>query len=117
MSEVPQLLAERIADLSSGDPSVLGFDPVALGRRYRQERDRRLRPERSAQYARITEKLGQRDRDPYTPWVERSPVDENIEVLIVGGGWGGLLAGAYLRKAGIQDIRFVEVAGDFGGTW
>ncbi len=96
---------------------MLGFDPIALGQRYRHERDRRLRPERSAQYVRVDEKLGQRDRDPYTPWVERDPVDEQVEVLIVGGGWGGLLAGAYLRKAAVQDLRFVEVGGDFGGTW
>jgi hypothetical protein len=38
MSEkLTDLTSERMADLVSADPAVLGFDPVALGRRYRQE--------------------------------------------------------------------------------
>jgi len=36
--------------------------------------------------------------------------------LIVGGGFGGLLAATHLQKAGITNIRIVEKAGDFGGT-
>jgi cation diffusion facilitator CzcD-associated flavoprotein CzcO len=110
-------MTENVANLISDDPALLGFDPVALAQRYQHERDRRLRPERSAQYARVEEKLGSRDRDPYTPWVDRSSIDEDVEVLVVGGGWGGLLAGAYVRKAGVSNIRFVDIAGDFGGTW
>ncbi|MEY3167714.1 MAG: hypothetical protein RLZZ343_1517, partial [Actinomycetota bacterium] len=31
--------------------------------------------------------------------------------------FGGLLAGARLREAGIEDIRMIEKGGDFGGTW
>ena len=38
-------------------------------------------------------------------------------MLIIGGGFGGLLAGARLREAGIDDIRVIEKGGDFGGTW
>ena len=38
-------------------------------------------------------------------------------MVIIGGGFGGLLAGAKLRDAGIEDIRVIERAGDFGGTW
>ncbi len=36
---------------------------------------------------------------------------------MIGGGFGGLLAGARLREAGVQDIRVIEKGGDFGGTW
>jgi len=38
-------------------------------------------------------------------------------VLIIGGGFGGLLAGARLREAGVDKIRILEKGGDFGGTW
>ena len=36
---------------------------------------------------------------------------------MVGGGFGGLLAGARLRQAGVEDLRIVDPASDFGGTW
>jgi len=36
---------------------------------------------------------------------------------VVGGGFGGLLTGARLREAGVQDVRIIEKGGDFGGTW
>ena len=39
------------------------------------------------------------------------------DVVIIGGGFGGLLAGARLREAGVNDIRIIEKGGDFGGTW
>jgi len=38
-------------------------------------------------------------------------------VVIIGGGFGGLLAGARLREAGVDKIRIIEKGGDFGGTW
>jgi cyclohexanone monooxygenase len=105
------------AELLSEDSAVLGFDPAALKARYDRERDRRLRPDGLAQYARIEEKLSDAEKDPYTPWIMRDPVDEDLEVLIVGGGFAGLLAGAYLRKAGVEDLRLMDAGGDFGGTW
>ena len=37
--------------------------------------------------------------------------------MIVGGGFGGLLAAARLQEAGITNFRIIEKAGDFGGTW
>jgi cyclohexanone monooxygenase len=40
-----------------------------------------------------------------------------VEVAIIGGGFSGLLAGARLREAGIEDIRIIEAGADFGGTW
>ncbi|MCP5070557.1 MAG: NAD(P)/FAD-dependent oxidoreductase, partial [bacterium] len=30
---------------------------------------------------------------------------------------GGILTGARLRDEGVEDIRFIDSAGDFGGTW
>jgi cation diffusion facilitator CzcD-associated flavoprotein CzcO len=38
-------------------------------------------------------------------------------VVIVGGGFGGLLAAARLHESGVEDIRIIEKGGNFGGTW
>jgi cyclohexanone monooxygenase len=42
---------------------------------------------------------------------------DQVDVVVIGGGFGGLLAGARLREAGVEDIRVIEKGGDFGGTW
>ena len=55
--------------------------------------------------------------DPFTPFIEREPVVDDVDVVIVGGGIAGVLAGARLRKAGIERIRIVDQAGGIGGTW
>jgi cation diffusion facilitator CzcD-associated flavoprotein CzcO len=56
--------------------------------------------------------------DPYVdPGFTRPPLNDSVDVVIIGGGFGGLLAGARLREAGIRDIRVIEKGGDFGGTW
>ena len=38
-------------------------------------------------------------------------------VVIVGGGFGGMMSAAELTRRGITDYRLIEKAGDFGGTW
>ena len=55
--------------------------------------------------------------DPFTPFIERDPVVDDVDVVIVGGGIAGVLAGAQLRKAGVERIRIVDQAGGIGGTW
>jgi cyclohexanone monooxygenase len=40
-----------------------------------------------------------------------------VDALVVGAGWGGLMAAAHLRKAGVNRIRVVDKAGDVGGVW
>ncbi|WP_063975828.1 flavin-containing monooxygenase, partial [Mycobacterium avium] len=45
------------------------------------------------------------------------PLTDDSDVVIVGGGIAGLLAGAYLRKVGVKRIRIVDQAGGVGGTW
>ncbi|MDJ1133084.1 flavin-containing monooxygenase [Streptomyces iconiensis] len=99
-------------------PQEAGFDPEALRARYRAERERRIRPEGSAQYQGATGRFGYYDEDPYAgPAPFREPLHDAVDVLIVGGGFGGLLAGARLRQAGVESIRVIEKGGDFGGTW
>ncbi|WP_068877899.1 MULTISPECIES: NAD(P)/FAD-dependent oxidoreductase [unclassified Phenylobacterium] len=95
----------------------LGFDPNALREKYRAERDKRLRADASEQYVEIAGQFAHYLEDPYVQPVERAPIDEAVEVVVIGGGFGGQLAAARLREAGVQDIRIIEKGGDFGGTW
>ena len=86
-----------------------------LRQRYREEQQKRLRPEGMAQWRELGEEL---DRDPFVePGFARDPVVEDTTVVVVGGGFAGMLTAIDLKKHGIDDIRIVEKAGDFGGTW
>ena len=89
----------------------------ALERRYRQERDKRLRPDGNAQYIRLQGQLSHYLDDPYTAVAEREPVTDHVTFAFIGGGFAGLVTGARLKEAGIDDVRIVEKGGDFGGTW
>ncbi len=92
-------------------------DIERLRERYRIERDKRLRPDGNRQYKELTGAYEEFDRDPYTERVEREPVARETEVVVVGGGFGGMLTAIDLTKLGITDFLVVEKAGDFGGTW
>lgn len=97
----------------------LGFDPVALRARYRAERDKRLRPDAVDQFVRLGDQLAGERTDPYVePGFTREPLTDEVDIVMVGGGFSGLLLGAHLRRVGVTDgLRFVERGGDFGGTW
>jgi len=99
-------------------PSPDEIDIPALREKYRQERERRMRPEGQNQYMNHTAEVEETyDHDPYTPVRPREPLSEDIHVVILGGGWSGILAGVQLKKAGIDDFRCIDHGGDFGGVW
>lgn len=94
------------------------IDIAALRERYRIERDKRLREDGNEQYVQVHGDFSHYAEDPYVaPGFTRAPLADEVEVVVIGGGFGGLLAGARLREAGVQSLRMVEAAGDFGGTW
>ncbi len=93
------------------------FDPEALREKYRQERDKRLRPDGTDQYLEPTGRFASLLEDPYAEPIAREPLFDEVEVAIIGGGFGGLLIGARLREAGVDHLRIVDDGGDFGGTW
>ena len=96
----------------------LGFDPDALREKYRTERDKRLRTDANEQYQEIKEEYAAFLADPYIAHPNsRLPLTDEVEIAIIGGGFGGLIAGARLKELGFQDIRLIEKGGDFGGTW
>jgi cation diffusion facilitator CzcD-associated flavoprotein CzcO len=93
------------------------FDPEALRARYEAERDKRVRPDGNEQYIEITGRFGRYLDDPYSPQVDRAPLRDEVDVVVVGGGFGGLLVGARLKQAGLASVRLIEKGGDVGGTW
>jgi cyclohexanone monooxygenase len=93
------------------------FDTEELRRKYREERDKRLRADGNDQYIEMAGEYAAFLDDPYTRPVPREPLFDDTEIAVIGGGFGGLLAGARLRQAGFADIRIIEKGGDFGGTW
>ncbi|MCP2330199.1 flavin-containing monooxygenase [Actinoalloteichus caeruleus] len=106
---------------TSGTPTIpdeLGFDPDALRAKYREERDRRLRTDGRLHHQRPEGRFGYYAEDPYAePEPPRSPLTDQVDVVVVGGGFGGLLAASRLRQVGVERIRVIEKGGDFGGTW
>jgi len=101
------------------DEFMIDFDPDALRARYKAERDKRVRPDGEAQYIEVKDQFAHyAEDDPYAdPSFTRDPISEELEIAIIGGGFSGLLAGARLREAGLDDFRIIEAGGDFGGTW
>jgi cyclohexanone monooxygenase len=94
------------------------IDIPALREKYAAERAKRLRSDGGSQYLELEGDFAEfYEVDPYTTVVEREPIVEDTDVVILGGGFAGLLAGAYLKKAGVEGIRVIEMAGDFGGVW
>ena len=110
---MPQMSSTTDQELQSDPP----FDPDALRLKYRQERDKRVRVDGNEQYQDVVGDFAHYLNDPYVEPLVREPLYDDVEVVIIGGGFGGLLTGARLREAGIQDLRVIEKGGDFGGTW
>ena len=101
--------------MSTVTPDPTDLDTIHA--RYAAERDKRLRPEGNEQYVEVTGVFEHYVEDPYVPRVERQPLTDEVTVAFIGGGFAGLLAGAALKQAGVDDVRIIEKAGDFGGTW
>src|SRR3954467_1292336 len=91
-------------------------DKEALRRKYREERDKRLRPEGNDQYVRLTGRFAHYADDPYTPFVERAPKRDHVTVAFIGGGFAGLVTGARLKEAGVDDVPILNKAGAVRGN-
>ena len=94
------------------------LDMAALREKYRRERDRRIRHDGQYQYLRTKDEFADSyEADPYMPVLPRTPIVEDLDVAVLGGGFTGILAGVQLVKAGVTNCRIIEHAGDFGGVW
>jgi cation diffusion facilitator CzcD-associated flavoprotein CzcO len=96
----------------------LTLDVEALRRKYAEERARRLRPDGIAQYVETAGAFAGFAEDP---WVDgdfaREPLADEVDVAVIGAGFGGLLTGARLRELGVESVRLIDRAADVGGTW
>lgn len=107
-----------MADSAEPRADTSAIDVEALRARYRAERDKRLKAEGNEQYVEVAGDFSHYLEDPYVqPGFSREPLTDEVEVAVIGGGFGGLLAGARLREAGVESVRMIEKGGDFGGTW
>ena len=100
----------------------LHFDACKLQTRYDLERNKRLaaNPTGLKQYFSIDKadaNFGRFFTDPYVENIKRTPIEGESEILIIGGGFGGILVAARLLEQGLTNIRILEKGGDFGGTW
>lgn len=98
----------------------LSFDPVELRNKYKSERDKRLNAGLHGinQYKYVEGQFTHMLRDPWIePGFKRAPVDETVDVIVIGGGYGAQLVAVRLIEAGVKNIRIIEKAGGFGGTW
>ena len=92
-----------------------GLSIEELRQRYEVEQRKRMRSDGMAQWNELSDEL---DRDPFVePGFTRPPMTEEVTAVIVGGGFAGMLTAIDLGRHGITDVRIIEKAGDFGGTW
>ena len=113
-------MSESLTAIAQKAGMKLDYDPDTLKQKYLAERDKRVRADGNSQYIEITSagKFAHFIDDPYVePGFTREPLFDEVDVIVIGGGFGGLLAGARLREAGVRKIRMIDRAGDFGGTW
>ncbi|KAJ7851605.1 hypothetical protein B0H14DRAFT_3451186 [Mycena olivaceomarginata] len=109
-----------------GDPGMAVADP-AIRQKYTEECNKRLRAEGLGQFLKLADSAQFRYLVD-DPWVDHVTFNakpsvlsngDNIKFLVLGAGRGGLLFAVHLIEAGFNtaDIRIVDVADGFGGTW
>lgn len=111
-------------------PSPEDLKLYELSQKFSLEAAKRLRPDGLAQFVRLQDSSSARIRAlAQDPWADHAalnaapqvPDGSKTKFLILGAGYGGLLYAVRLLEAGLarspEDIRFVDAAGGFGGTW
>lgn len=116
LAEPPVITSVLVLAPSKEEPT---FNASDIKRKYREERDKRLhaRPVGNEQYKQFNGVFSKYLTYSYTPRVEREPMDIETDFLVFGGGFGELSVGARLMEAGVTNMRIMDKAGDFGGTW
>ncbi|KAK4041291.1 pyridine nucleotide-disulfide oxidoreductase [Parachaetomium inaequale] len=111
-------------------PSAEDLKLFELSQKYTAEAAKRFRPEGLGQFVRLKEAGSERLRTlAQDPWADHAALNAKEPVtdgskhkfVILGAGFGGLLFAVRLIEAGLasgpDDIRIVDAAGGFGGTW
>ncbi len=117
---------ERIAGKgysTIADPALKSLPEAPPGAVFNAEEQSRYRENKEARrgaadYMAMEGEFSRYLEDVYSaPPVQREALNDNCEILVIGGGMGALLLWYKLRKAGFTDVRFCEKGGDVGGTW
>jgi cyclohexanone monooxygenase len=96
----------------------INIDVEALKEKYREERDRRLVSAGTNQYYSAEGKFAHFNEDPHAGSMrERDRIVKDVDVVIIGTGFGGMEMAATLSKSGLEDFLMIDRASDFGGTW
>jgi len=107
-----------MSDLTGSELKQIEFDPAALRQKYLEEREKRMNTQTSRHYVKLRGQFEKLYEDPNAdPDFKRDPVTKEMDLAIIGGGYGGLLSGAEARRAGVKDICIIERGADIGGTW
>ena len=119
---------EHAANSSVSEPDASqAAAAMQIQQKYSEERAKRVREDGLSQYVDLSrsDKFRHFQDDP---WIDHNAPDAGVPVLtdgasckylILGAGFGGLVFAVRLTQAGISanDIRLVDSAGGFGGTW
>jgi cyclohexanone monooxygenase len=104
--------------MSESPKEALSADERALLQRYKAERDKRIRSDGVAQFRKTEGEFARFMDDPNAGApAERPARSEQVDVVVVGGGWSGLLIATRLRQARVDNFRIIESGADFGGVW
>ncbi len=77
------------ADAASSLPTQA--ERAAMREKYRMERDKRRRADGNDQYIEVTGEFSDYVDDPYLDSVvERDALTDEVDVIVIGGGFGGL---------------------------
>jgi cation diffusion facilitator CzcD-associated flavoprotein CzcO len=100
---------------------------AALSQKYSEEKSKRVRLDGNEQYIELEEHERWKALNN-DPWVDHARLNgqapalndgDEVKLLVLGAGFGGLLYGIRFVEAGFapEDVRLVDTAGGFGGTW
>ena len=87
----------------------LGFNPDELREKYRVERDKRLRGDGSEQYQEMVGDFTHYVDDPYIDEkIEREPLTDEMDVIVIGGGHAGTEAAAASARMGAKTLLLTQ---------
>lgn len=114
-------------EVKTETPNLKSPKAKAILDKYEEEKSKRIRSDGLDQF--IVRPISDQYENYFKDiWVDDDAIDpgqnclvdgSKCEYLILGAGYGGLMAAARLIQAGIDvnGIRIFDAAGGFGGTW
>lgn len=96
---------------------ALKFDAEGIAKKYREERNKRIRQDNISQFKPARGAFSQFQQDNIAPVEHREPINRETRVVVIGAGFSGIVTAVELRNHGIDDFLIFDKAGGFGGTW